>query len=348
MREGETTPTLTLPLKGREHSPSPSGGRSGWGWCATAAAITFIFSAAAYAAESRYPDRPIRIIVPFTPGGSTDILARMLGQKLTEAWGENVVVENRPGANGVVGAELTAHANPDGHTLLMVAIGHAINPVLQKKLPYDTERDFQPISLTAILPLMVTVHPSVQATTMQELIKLAKSGPVTYASGGVGSSQHLAAELINSMAGTKMTHVPYKGGNQGLLDLVAGHLDMMPQTILSAAPHLKSGKLRALAITSSKRSAAWPDIPTVSESALKGYESLAWYGLVGPAKLPQSVLAKLSEQTMKATRAPDVQAVLVKQGAEPVGSSPREFGAFIRNEMQKYARVIKDVGVQPE
>jgi tripartite-type tricarboxylate transporter receptor subunit TctC len=295
-----------------------------------------------------YPDRPIRIIVPFTPGGSTDILARMIGQKLTDAWGQNVVVENRPGANGVVGAEVTARANPDGHTLLMIAIGHAINPLLQTKLPYDTEKDFQPIGLTAILPLMLTVHPALKINTVQDLIALAKSRPVTYGSGGIGSSQHLAAELINYMAKTKMTHVPYKGGNQGLQDLIGGHLDVMPQTILSAAPHIKSGKLRAIGITTSKRNAAWPDVPTVAESGLKGYESLAWYGIVGPAKLPQPVLTKLSEETISATRSSDMQAALLKQGAEPVGSTPREFAAFIKNEMAKYGRVIKEAGVKPE
>ncbi|MGZ5150764.1 MAG: tripartite tricarboxylate transporter substrate binding protein [Burkholderiales bacterium] len=295
-----------------------------------------------------YPDRPIRIIVPFTPGGSTDILARMIGQKLTDAWAQNVVVENRPGANGVVGAEVTARANPDGHTLLMIAIGHAINPLLQTKLPYDTDKDFQPISLTAILPLMVTVHPSLKINPVQDLIALAKSRPVTYGSGGIGSSQHLAAELINYMAKTKMTHVPYKGGNQGLQDLIGGHLDVMPQTILSAAPHIKSGKLRAIGVTTSKRNAAWPDVPTVAESGLKGYESLAWYGIVGPAKLPQPVLAKLSEETIRATRSSDMQAALLRQGAEPVGNTPREFAAFIKNETTKYARVIKEAGVKPE
>ena len=304
--------------------------------------------AVVHCAHADYPDRPIRIIVPFTPGGSTDILARMIGHKLTEAWGQNVVVENRPGANGVVGAEVTAHANPDGNTLLMVAIGHAINPMLQKKLPYDTEKDFQPISLTAILPLMVTVHPSLKANNVQELLALARARPVTYGSGGIGSSQHLAGELINYMAKVKMTHVPYKGGNQALQDLIGGHLDLMPQTILSAAPHIKSGKLRAIAVTTSKRSAAWPDIPTVSESGLKGYESLAWYGIVGPARLPQTVLTKLSNETIKATHSDDMQAALVKQGAEPVGSTPREFAAFIRNEMTKYARVIRDAGITPE
>jgi tripartite-type tricarboxylate transporter receptor subunit TctC len=317
-------------------------------WITFAFVCTGVAVAGLPAAHADFPDRPIRIVVPFTPGGSTDILARMIGQKLTEAWSQNVVVENRPGANGVVGAEVTARANPDGHTLLMVAIGHAINPMLQKKLPYDTERDFQPISLTAILPLMVTVHPSLKASTVQDLIALAKSRPVTYGSGGIGSSQHLAAELINTMAKIRMTHVPYKGGNQGLQDLIGGHLDVMPQTILSAAPHIKAGKLRAIAVTTSKRNAAWPDVPTVSESGLNGYESLAWYGIVGPAKLPQPVLTKLSAETIKATRSSDMQAALVKQGAEPVGNTPREFAAFIRSEMTKYARVIKEAGVKAE
>jgi tripartite-type tricarboxylate transporter receptor subunit TctC len=311
----------------------------------TAIVVTAVASPPALA---DYPDRPIRIIVPFTPGGSTDILARMMGQKLTEAWGQNVVVENRPGANGVVGGEVTSHANPDGHTLLMVAIGHAVNPALQKKLPYDTEKDFQPISLTAILPLMFTVHPALKANNVQELIALTKSRAVTYGSGGVGSSQHLAGELFNSMARTKMTHVPYKGGNQGLQDLIGGHLDVMPQTILSAAPHIKSGRLRAIAVTTAKRNTAWPDIPTVSESGLKGYESLAWYGLVGPAKLPPPVLSKLAAETAKATRSSEMQAALLKQGAEPVGNSPREFAAFIRSEMTKYSKVIRDAGVKPE
>jgi tripartite-type tricarboxylate transporter receptor subunit TctC len=312
------------------------------------ASFAVMISFIAFPAHAEYPERPIRIIVPFTPGGSTDILARMMGQKLTEAWGQQVVVENRPGANGVVGAEITARANPDGHSLLMVAIGHAVNPALQKKLPYDTEKDFQPISLTAILPLMFTVGPALKANTIQELIALSKSRPVSYGSGGVGSSQHLAGELFNSMAHTKMTHVPYKGGNQGLQDVIGGHLDMMPQTILSAAPHIKSGRLRAIAVTTAKRNPAWPDIPTVSESGLKGYESIAWYGLVGPAKLPPPVLAKLAAETAKATRSSDMQAALLKQGAEPVGNSPKEFAAFIHNEMTKYTKVIRDAGVKPE
>lgn len=302
------------------------------------------------AAHAQYPDRPIRILIPFTPGGGTDILARILGQKFTEAWGQQIVADNRPGGNGIIAAELTAKANPDGHTLLMVAIGHAINPSLQKSLPYDTIKDFTPISLTAVLPLMVAVHPTSKATTMREFIALARTSPkpLTYASGGVGSSQHLAAELLNHLAKTRMTHVPYKGGNQGLLDLVAGQIDVMASTILTVAPHAKSGRLRALAMTTAKRNPAWPELPTVAEAGVKGYESIAWYGLVAPANLPPAVLQKISAEAMKAVKAPDVQDALTKQGAEPVGSTPAQFGALIRNEMAKYALVVKQAGVTAE
>jgi len=312
--------------------------------------MLLVLVAAAPLAAADYPARPIRIIVPFTPGGSTDILARMIGQRLTQAWGQQVVVDNRPGANGVVGAELTAKANPDGHTLLFVAIGHAINPLLQKKMPYDTERDFAPVSLVAILPLILTVHPTVKAGSAQELIALAKSGakPLNYASGGIGSSQHLATALMGHMAGLKLNHVPYKGGNQGLVDLVAGHVNMMITSTLTVIPHAKAGRLRALAVTTSKRIAALPDLPTISEAALRGYESIAWYGMVAPAGLPSGVLAKLSAETIKATNSADMRNALVKQGAEPVGNTPREFSAFIKSEMTKYARVIKETGVMAE
>lgn len=314
------------------------------------AAACAALAAGAPVAHAQYPDRPIRILIPFTPGGGTDILARMLGQKFSEAWGQQTVADNRPGGNGIIAAELTAKANPDGHTLLMVAIGHAINPSLQKKLPYDTLRDFTPISLTAVLPLMVAVHPTSKATTMREFIALAQTAPkpLTYASGGVGSSQHLAAELLNHLARTRMTHIPYKGGNQGLLDLVAGQIDVMASTILTVAPHAKSGRLRALAMTTAKRNPAWPDLPTVAEAGVKGYESIAWYGLVAPAGIAPAVLQKISTEAMRAVRAADVQDALLRQGAEPVGSSPAQFAALIRTEMAKYAQVVKQAGVTAE
>ena len=302
------------------------------------------------ATAADYPNRPIRIIVPFTAGGSTDVLARMIGQKLTAAWGIPAVVDNRAGANGVIAADLIAKSNPDGHSLLMVAIGHAINPSLQKNLPYDSEKDFQPISLTAILPLLLAVHPAVKANSVQELIALAKSAPkpLNYASGGIGSSQHLASELINTMAKIKMMHVPYKGGGPGLVDLLAGQVDVMASTILSVAPHGRAGKLRVLGITTSKRSAAWPEIPTVSEAGIKGYESIAWYGLVGPAGLPAPVLDKLSAEVIKGTRSKEMQEALIKQGADPVGNGPKEFTAFLKSETAKYARVIREAGIKAE
>ena len=297
-----------------------------------------------------YPSKSIRILVPFVPGGATDILARLVGQNLTQAWGQQVVIDNRPGANGIVAAELTAKAIPDGHTLLFVAIGHAINPLLQKDLPYDTEKDFTPVSLAAVLPLIVTVHPSVPVTNVKELINLAKSGPrrLNYASGGIGSSQHLATALFAYMAKLELGHIPYKGGNQGLLDLVAGQIDMMISTILSLSPHVKSGRLKALAVTTPNRNRAWPDLPTVSEAGLPGYQSQAWYGLVGPKNLPPDVLKKLGDETVRIIKSKEVQENLSAQGADPVGSSPTEFSAFIRAEMNRYANVVRVTGVAAE
>jgi tripartite-type tricarboxylate transporter receptor subunit TctC len=312
-------------------------------------ALLGICCAAGIAAQAAdYPTKPIRILVPFVPGGATDILARLVGQNLTIAWGQQVIIDNRPGANGILAADLTAKATPDGHTLLFVAIGHAINPLLQKNLPYDTQKDFTPVSLAAVLPLIVTVHPSVPANSVKELIALAKTRRLSYASGGIGSSQHLATALFASMAKIDLVHVPYKGGNQGLLDTVGGQVNMMISTILSLTPHIKSGRLRGLAITTAKRNAAWPDMPTVSEAGLPGYQSIAWYGLVGPAKLPPAVLKKLSEEVARIIKSPAVTDNLTQQGADPVGNSPAEFGAFIKAETKRYETVIRDAGVTTE
>jgi len=302
------------------------------------------------AAIADYPERPIRIIVPFAPGGGTDILARMIGQRLTQAWGKQVVIDNRTGANGVIAAELTAKANPDGHTLLFVAIGHVINPLLLKKLPYDTERDFTAVSMTASLPLLLAVHPSVKATSVQELITLARTRPepVRYASGGIGSSQHLATALMGSMAGMKLIHVPYKGGFPGLTDLVAGNVEMMITSILAVVPHGKAGRLRLLAVATAKRNTAVPELPTIAEAGVPGYESIAWYGMVAPAGLPAAVLDKLSGEVVRATKAPDMWDALTKQGADPVGSTPKEFAAFMRAETAKYGKLIKDTGMKAD
>ena len=306
------------------------------------------FPAAAVA--QGYPSKPIRIIVPFVAGGATDILARLVGQNLTAAWGQQVIIDNRPGANGIIGGEITAKAPPDGHSLLFVAIGHAINPLLQKNMPYDTKKDFTPISLAAVLPLIVTVHPSVPVANVRELIRLAKTSPrrLNYASGGIGSSQHLATALFAYSAKLDLGHVPYKGGNQGLIDLVSGQVDMMISTILSLTQHVKSGRLKALAITTLARSRAWPDLPTVAESGLPGYQSLAWYGLVGPKNLPPDVLKKLGDETSRIIKSTEVSENLSAQGADPVGSTPAEFGAFIKAETNRYAQVVRVTGVAAE
>ena len=297
-----------------------------------------------------YPERPIRIIVPFAPGGGTDSLARMIGQRLTQAWGKQVVIDNRTGANGVIAASLTAKGNPDGHTLLFVAIGHVINPLLLKKLPYDTERDFTAVSMTASLPLLLAVHPSVQATSVRELITLARSRsePLRYASGGIGSSQHLATALMGNMSGLKLIHVPYKGGFPALLGLVGGHVDMMITSILAVVPHGKAGRLRMLAVSTAKRNSAVPELPTIAEAGISGYESIAWSGMVAPAGLPSSVLDKLSSEVIRATKAPDMWDALTKQGADPVGSTPSEFAAFMRAETAKYGKLIKETGMKAE
>ncbi len=321
----------------------------GMGYCNFRILACCIFGLAAQAIQAAdYPNKPIRILVPFVPGGATDILARLVGQNLTQAWDQQVVIDNRPGANGILAADLTAKATPDGHTLLFVAIGHAINPLLQKNLPYDTQKDFTPVSLAAVLPLIVCVHPSVPATSVKELIALAKMKKLNYASGGVGSSQHLATALFASMAKIDLVHIPYKGGNQGLLDTVGGQVNMMISTILSLTPHVKSGRLRGLAITTAKRNAAWPDMPTVTEAALPGYQSIAWYGMVAPRGLPAAVLKKLSEEVTRIIKSKAVQENLIAQGADPVGSTPAEFGAFIKAETRRYESVVRDAGVTTE
>lgn len=305
--------------------------------------------AQAAAQTPNYPDKPIRILVPFTPGGSTDILARMIGQKLQEAWGQQVIADNRPGANGVVAADIAAKANPDGHTLMFVAIGHAINPLLQKNLPYDADKAFTAVSLTAILPQMLALNPKVNAANLRDLLAMAKGPkPVNYATGGIGSSQHLATELLAHMAKVKMNHIPYKGGNQGLLDVVAGHVDFTITTALTVVPHVQAKRVRALAVSTAKRLDVAPDVPTMAEAGVPGYESVAWYGMVAPAGIPPNVLDKLAAETVRATHSADMKAALIKQGAIPVGNTPKEFTSFIRNERAKYAKVIQEAGIKAE
>jgi tripartite-type tricarboxylate transporter receptor subunit TctC len=300
-------------------------------------------------AQGAWPDRQIRMVIPFAAGGTTDLLARALGQHMTQTWGQPVVADNRAGANGVVAGEIVAKSAGDGYTLLMVAMGHAINPLLYKKLPYDGTADFTPISLVATFPQLVLVRPALKANTIAELIALAKSAspPLTYASGGNGSSQHLAGALFEHMAGITMTHVAYKGGNPAQLDLMAGNLDMV---IIqpNAKEVVTSGKLRALAVSSTERSPDYPDVPTHAEAGVPGYQSVAWYGLVGPKNMPADLLRKVSDETIRAVAAPAVRSVIATQGGVAVGGTPAEFADFITAERKRYESIVREAGMAVE
>jgi tripartite-type tricarboxylate transporter receptor subunit TctC len=301
------------------------------------------------AASAQYPTKPIRMIIPFAAGGTTDLLARAVGQHLTEVWGQPVVSDNRPGANGVIAAEIVAKSPPDGQTLLFVAIGHATNPLIYRNLPFDSDKDFTPISLIATFPQMVMVNPSVPADSLGELISLAKTAapPLTYASGGNGSSQHLAGALFAHMAGLKMTHVAYKGGAPALLDLMAGNVNMMIVQPTSR-DQITSGKLKALAVSSAKRSSAYADIPTVAEAGVPGYQAVAWYGLVGPKGMPADLLKKISDEVVRASNTESVRAVIAAQGGDVVASSPAEFADFIAAERKRYEEIVREAGMAVE
>jgi tripartite-type tricarboxylate transporter receptor subunit TctC len=314
-------------------------------------AIALAIAANASAADRQtYPARPVRLIVPFAPGGPNDIMARIVAQKFSESMGQQVVVDNRAGASGIVGTELAAQAAPDGYTLLMMSLTFAVNPSLFRKLPYDTHRDFTPVTLVASAPLMLVVHPSVGAKSVPELVNVAKTSPgkLNFGSGGPGTTPHLAGEMFAMMAGVKMVHVPYKGGGPALTDLIAGHIQLMLENIPSTLPLAKSGKLRALAVTSLKRSPLVPDLPTLDEAGLKGYEIVGWNGLFVPAGTPGAIVARIHAETRKALAQPDVKDRLVTLGAEGVGSSPQEFRAFVQAEIAKWARVVKQAGLRIE
>jgi tripartite-type tricarboxylate transporter receptor subunit TctC len=300
-------------------------------------------------AQAGYPDKQIRMVIPFAPGGTTDVLARAVGQHMQETWGQPVIADNRPGANGLVAGEIVAKAAPDGYTLSTVAMGHAVNPLIYVKMPYDGVNDFTSISLLATFAQLVLVHPSLPVKTLQEFIAYAKKSPkpLNYGSGGNGSSQHLAGALFTHMAGLTMTHVAYKGGNPAQLDLMAGNLDMM-----IIQPNSKdivtSGKLRALAVSSPQRSPDYPDVPTVSEAGVPGYQSLAWYGMVGPKGMAPDLLKKVSEETMRAVQTPKVRAVIAQQNGVPVGGTPTEFADFITAERKRYEAIVREAGMTVE
>src|SRR5882724_2676525 len=298
-----------------------------------------------------YPAKALRMIVAYPPGGGTDIVGRMLAQKLGESLGQSVVVENRGGASGNIGTELAARAAPDGYTILMGNVApNAINVSLFKDLPFDPVADFAPVSLVASTPNILVVHPSTPARTVKEVIALAKAKPGTlnFASAGMGSSSHLAGELFRILAGADIVHVPYKGAGPAMVDVLSGQVQLYFATMPAAMPHVKSGKLAPVAVTSSRRSQALPDLPTTAESGVSGYEASTWYGLLAPARTPGAAVARLHEGVVKILADAAVREKLADQGFEPVGDSPGEFAAYIKSEIAKWGKVIRDAGIRPE
>jgi tripartite-type tricarboxylate transporter receptor subunit TctC len=313
-------------------------------------AATLVFSMAAGAQAQSYPDRPVRVVVPFPAAGGTDILARLLLQRMAERLGANFVIDNRAGAGGTIGTEIVAKAAPDGYTILAASSSHTINPSVYKKIGYDPARDFAPVTLIASGPGLLVVHPSVPAKNVKELIALAKSRPgqLIYASAGNGTPPHLAAELFKSMAGVDLVHIPYKGNVPAFVDLLTGAVSLSFPTITSGLPQVRSGKLRALGVTSKQRSTVVPDVPTIAESGLPGYEATTWYGMLVPAKTRMEVIAKLHDQLVEVLKLPDIREKLLAQGLEPVGNRPDEFGAIISTELVKWSKVVAAAGVKAE
>ncbi|MGZ5233172.1 MAG: tripartite tricarboxylate transporter substrate binding protein, partial [Burkholderiales bacterium] len=293
---------------------------------------------------------PIRIIVPTSPPGGADVVARSIAQPLSERLGQQVIVDNRAGASTMLGGEIAARAAPDGYTLVMGISTLAINPATFKKVPYDALRDFAPITHAAIQALVLAVHPSFPATNVKELIAIAKTRPgdVAYSSPGFGTNPQMGMELFLYMSGTRMLHVPYRGGGESILAVVSGHVAVTVASMLGTMPQVRGGRVRALGVTSSKRVASAPDIPTIAEAGVPGYESLQWYGLLAPAGTPKEILARLHKESVAALRSPDVVSRLASDGAEVVAGSSEEFGAFLRTETQKWAKVVKAAGIKPE
>ena len=302
-------------------------------------------------AQGTFATQNIRLVVGYPAGGGVDIVARLVAQRLSEKWGQQVVVDNRTGATGIIGTDLAAHATPDGYTLLMGnAATHAVNVSLFKKLPYDAIRDFVPITLVGRVPEMLVVHPALPASSVQELIALAKSKPgeLTFGSAGSGSPPHLAGELFQSLAKIRLVHIPYKGSAPALTDLIAGQINMYFSNILSAVPYVKGGRLRGLGVTSAKRSVVAPDIPAIAEAGLPGYEDYNWYGVLAPKGTPKAIVDKLHTDIVHVVKSTDVEDRLTKDGAEVIANTPAEFAKFIREEIQKYAQIIKQSGLRTE
>jgi len=298
-------------------------------------------------AAQPYPSKSVRLVVPFAAGGSTDVIARVLAPRLADAWGQQVIVDNRPGGNTTIGTEIVAKAAPDGHTLLVTPAPFTVVPSVMKKLPYDPAKDFEPITLINTTPMGLVVHPGVPAKNVRELVALAKARPgqMNFASSGNGGVPHLSGELLNAMAGVKIMHVPYKGNAPALVDLVGGHVDMAFNGLTSVMPFIKSGRLRVLGVTSIGRTAALPEVPTLDEQGLKGFQAVAWNGLTAPARTPKDVIAKIGDTAVRIVKSPELAEQLKRDGSDPVGSTTAEFVTHLREEVAKWKRVLERAGI---
>ena len=330
-------------------SREPARTHAGYG-IAPLLACALLMTGAAMA-QPGYPAKAIRYVVPFPAGGPLDIVARAIGVELNKSWNQPVIIDNRPGAGGNIGADLVAKSPADGYTILMGAVStHAINVALYSKLPYDPVRDFAPVTLITSVPNVLVLHPSVPAHTVKELIALAKARPgqLNFASGSTGSAGHLAGELFKSMAGVDMTHIPYKGAAPAVIDLIAGHVSLMFDNLSSALPNIKTARVRAVAVTTLKRSPLLPQLPTISEAGLRGFDVSTWFGVFAPAGTPADIVARLNTEIVRALHTAEMRERLAALGAEPIGNKPEEFAAFIKTEIPKYAKVVKASGAKAD
>lgn len=317
---------------------------------ASGAFLALLCLAGEAGAADAYPQRSIRLIVPYPAGGAGDIVGRLLSSRLGESLGQQIVVDNRGGGAQLIATEIAAKAPPDGYTLFLASATHSINPGLRKKLPYDTIKDFSSITMVASSPLVFVANPALGVANIRELVAAAKAQPgkINYASSGPGTGGHLAIELLSWMAGVKFTHIPYKGAAPALVDVIGGQVQFMCTSPLPAMPHVKSGKLRALAMTGSMRSQSAPEIPTVAESGYKGYETTLWYALLAPAHTPRAVITRLHAETVKVVKSPAMTEQLMAQGAEPVGNTPQELDAYIRAEIDRWTKLIAQAHIKPD
>lgn len=316
---------------------------------AIAVTVTALSVSGALNAQT-FPSKSITIVVPASPGGAIDLAARLIGQKLTESTGQPVVIDNKAGATGIIGTDFVAKSAPDGHTLALVASSHAINPSMKKVLPFDTLKSFEPVVITHVVPLMLVVSPTLPVKTLKELVAYGKANPgkLSFASSGLGGAPHFSGELFKTMAGIDMVHVPYKGSTLAHPDLISGRTSLMFDTVAAINTQVKSDKVRALAVTTARRSAVASDVPTMAEAGMSGYETSTWGGILAPAGTPKAVVAKLNAEINKALSAPDVRQRLQEAGIEVGGGTPQQFGSFIQSEMAKWAKVAKDADIQPE